>query len=248
MKGGKQYHTCRFTLYFEVILIISDRIRENKLMGGLGSGGKGLRHKAWRSRKLKTTNLPELTIPELIKLHKANPNSTFTFNDIRLTVAETGSVVHLERIKGEKLHTATIKISTVPCNYGGFRYYALCPICQKRVRTLYLHQNLLACRHCFRMGYMSQNATLSQRLRTKRRAIGKKINNDEWTKPKWMRKKTFAKLRSEYLDLGEKEQIADFFSLRKNSSVNRIFDEFGCAIIAAEMWGLQQLGNGFCNP
>lgn len=214
-------------------------------MGGLGSG-KGLRRKAWRSNKLKTSSLPGLKIQELIKLHNANPNSTLTFNDIKLMVADDGSAVHVKGADANKLSASAIKISTVPCNYGGFRHFGHCPTCQKRVKTLYLHREVFACRHCLQMGYQSQNATCSYRLLTKQRAVGQKINNDEWTKPKWMRSKTFARLRNEYFDLNEKEQIAGFFSLRNNRAVDKIFDEYGSAIIAAEVWEMQRFGGGVC--
>lgn len=205
-------------------------------MGGWGSG-KGSRQKAWRSKKLKTSRLPGLNVPKLIKEHKATPNSVFTFQDIKLAVSDTA--IYLEGTDSQKILNDTIKVAKVPCNYGGFRYFALCPICQKRVRTLYLCNTLFACRHCLRMGYSSQNETLSYRLLQKRDALAKKINNDERTKPKWMRKKTFDRLRRKYLDLDEKEQIADILSLRTIRAVDKIFDEYGCAMTAMEILGHQ---------
>jgi hypothetical protein len=87
------------------------------------------------------------------------------------------------------------------------------------------------------MVYSSQNTTFSYRLYRKLKSAKNKLNNDEWTKPKWMRKKTFEKLRANVSELDEKQQIADFFSLRNHRSVNRIYDEYGCAITAAEMLG-----------
>lgn len=86
------------------------------------------------------------------------------------------------------------------------------------------------------MVYFTQNATLSYRLRLKKKAAEKKINGDAWKRPKWMRQKTFARLRKLYFELDEKERIADFFSLRNYRMVNKIFAKYGCALFAAEAW------------
>lgn len=64
----------------------------------------------------------------------------------------------------------------------------------------------------------------------------KKLSNDEWTKPKWMRKKTFERLRNEYFALDEKCDIAHMFSLRNNRIVDKIYERYGSALTAAECW------------
>lgn len=210
-------------------------------MGGYGSG-KGLRIGAWRSKKLKVTSLPGLKAPELVRLHKSDLSNSFRFKDIKISFSDIESPIYLEHMKGEKLLTAEIKLAAVPRNYGGFMYLWHCPICQKRVRTLYLNKTYFACRHCFGMCYHSQNQTLSHRFIDKLKNSGKKINNNEWVRPKWMRKKTFSRLRREYLDLDEKWQIADFFSLRNNRSANEILSKYGSAMTAAEVLGAEMLG------
>lgn len=208
-------------------------------MGGIGSG-RGSRQNAWRSKKLKTESLPGVDVTELIKAYKTTSNNTFHFKDIELVVGD--SVIKVKRVEGEPLQASSINIASMPCHYGGFRYFVHCPYCKKRVRTLYLHSTIFACRHCFKMGYWSQNYTLSYRLLLKSRKAKSKINNDEWTKPKWMRQKTFKRLRSDYFDLDEKEQIASFYSLRNNQQVDKLFAKYGCAIAAADAWGMQHYG------
>lgn len=59
-----------------------------------------------------------------------------------------------------------------------------------------------------------------------------------------MRWKTFKRLRREYLDLDEKEQIAEFFSLRNSKQVDKVFEEYGCAVIAAEVFAMKYFGGG----
>jgi hypothetical protein len=60
------------------------------------------------------------------------------------------------------------------------------------VRSLYvLDGTIPVCRICLGMVYSSQNATFSYRLYKKLKSTKNKLNNDEWTKPRWMRKKTY---------------------------------------------------------
>ncbi len=202
-------------------------------MGGLGSG-KGSRRKAWRSKKLKTDSLPGLVIPELIKKYKANPIDTFLFNNIRLRVFEED--IFIESLEGEKMAIDTIKVVSMPCNYGGARYFGCCPACKRQVRTLYLWKTLFACRHCFKLGYATQNCTLSFRLYLQMETAKEKLIDGEWKKPKWMRKNTFARLREQYFALDEKSEIANFFSLRNNRLVDKIYARYGSALAAAECW------------
>lgn len=57
-----------------------------------------------------------------------------------------------------------IPIVTTPCNYGGKRYWFICPIhnngkyCGKRVAKLYKggNCNYFACRHCYDLTYQSR--------------------------------------------------------------------------------------------
>ncbi len=47
-----------------------------------------------------------------------------------------------------------IGLTTTPCNYGGFRWWFLCPKCRKRVAKLYLWKYFY-CRHCHNLTYRS---------------------------------------------------------------------------------------------
>jgi hypothetical protein len=52
-----------------------------------------------------------------------------------------------------------VELTTTPCNYGGKRYWMVCPSwgCHQRVGTLYFGGGCFACRHCFNLTYKSQN-------------------------------------------------------------------------------------------
>ena len=56
-----------------------------------------------------------------------------------------------------------VSIVETQCNYGGVRYWFLCPLrkngqyCGKRVRKLYKRGNYFGCRKCLELAYQSQN-------------------------------------------------------------------------------------------
>ena len=57
-----------------------------------------------------------------------------------------------------------IRLTTTPCNFGGQRYWFVCPLsvngmeCGRRVRTLYLPPSgkYFGCRYCYNLTYKSQ--------------------------------------------------------------------------------------------
>jgi len=52
-----------------------------------------------------------------------------------------------------------IHFDTVANNYGGQRYYFLCPYCGRRCRILYMYRLHFKCRTCARLNYYSQRVT-----------------------------------------------------------------------------------------
>jgi hypothetical protein len=210
-------------------------------MGGLGSG-KGTRRKAWRSKKRDITSLPEIPVSKLIHAYRGDLNNQFILGKLKCKIHP--SSIHLEHDEKLSLDVSEIEISAFPCNYGGYRYYGLCPACNRCVRSLYvLDGTIPVCRVCLGIVYSSQNATFSYRLYRQLKSAKNKLSNDEWTKPKWMREKTFEQLRAKIFELDEKREIANFFSLRNHRSVNKILDKHGSAIGAAEILGSRLYGS-----
>ena len=71
-----------------------------------------------------------------------------------------------KRNTGEKIKCDyKVQLVKTPCNYGGFRYWFICPIykngvyCGRRVGKLYLAPgtNYYGCRHCYNLSYESRN-------------------------------------------------------------------------------------------
>ena len=64
--------------------------------------------------------------------------------------------------KGEKLHYIGHFTTTFP-NYGGERYWFICPLsgCSRRVAKLYkpIGAKYFGCRHCYNLSYASRNVS-----------------------------------------------------------------------------------------
>jgi hypothetical protein len=50
----------------------------------------------------------------------------------------------------------TYNIVSIDCNYGGKRYFVICPYCHKRFTRLYIVNGILKCRKCGNLNYFSQ--------------------------------------------------------------------------------------------
>lgn len=58
-----------------------------------------------------------------------------------------------------------VRLTTTPCNFGGVRYWFICPLvidgkaCSQRVGTLFLPpgRKYFGCRHCYKLSYESRN-------------------------------------------------------------------------------------------
>lgn len=89
------------------------------------------------------------------------------------------------------------------CNYGGIRYWLLCPHCKKRVGILCAADKLFLCRHCYQIPYESQQQGRFDRVITQKHKLGHFIFDDYqggrgWKKKKGMHWKTFEKLHARY--------------------------------------------------
>lgn len=103
------------------------------------------------------------------------------------------------------------------CNYGGERYWLLCPNCNRRVGILCAAGKLFLCRYCYKVPYESQNESRSDRIITQKHKLGKRIFAEYsmgrgWGKKKGMHQKTFERLYARYCRL-EHQSIIDIEEL-----------------------------------
>lgn len=100
-----------------------------------------------------------------------------------------------------KEHSYIIPIDKQPCNFGGFRYFFRCPLCQCRMRMLYLtDKSIFLCRQCLNLSYKSQLLRPTRRYDYMNEkitnVIEKQGGDTSWNKPKRMHTKTYERLRS----------------------------------------------------
>jgi len=78
-----------------------------------------------------------------------------------------------DRNTGEKTkYDYKIQLTTTPCNFGGVRYWFICPLsrngvyCGRRVAKLYKAPgaNYFGCRHCYDLSYESRNESRLGRI------------------------------------------------------------------------------------
>jgi hypothetical protein len=133
-----------------------------------------------------------------------------------IKVDSTKFKLESESIKGERLEnhfriTFTkgknkdkaykIPIEKQTCNFGGYRFYVRCPSCNTRMRKLYCCNGYFLCRKCLNLGYYSQASRPYWRLTHGASKIIKKLENLGGSlieKPKWMRLKTYEKLKDKH--------------------------------------------------
>lgn len=104
----------------------------------------------------------------------------------------------------------SVPLLTIPCRYGGHRYYFQCPNrnCVRRCEVLYSYGKYFLCRKCCGYLYMSQVNDPLDRLRDAKDKIGYRIFEDydgEWglLKKKGMHQKTFDREYARFRELDE---------------------------------------------
>ncbi|WP_284152179.1 hypothetical protein [Desulfofustis limnaeus] len=96
-----------------------------------------------------------------------------------------------------------IGLSRSECYFGGHRLWFQCPRCHKRVAVLCGAGKLFLCRTCYGLNHASQHENEADRMLRRVRKIRKRLGADMnlfepiLFKPKYMRWRTFERLRRE---------------------------------------------------
>ena len=114
-----------------------------------------------------------------------------------------------------------IPVDWTDCHLGGKRAWWLCPGCGKRVAILYLQATGYRCRTCHNLTYRSsQESRFDRHLRKKFKLcdkLGLGPIERPFFKPKYMRQKTFDRLRWQHMlaDQATTIELAVAFGLLK---------------------------------
>lgn len=130
-------------------------------------------------------------------------------------VVNPGQGVRLSYTSNGQDYNYVVKVTRTFPNYGGVRYWWLCPNCGHRVRILYGGRRFL-CRHCHNLTYETAQkggdllTTIDNRLYLIRRKLQGKwaILDGPGNKPKGMHWDTYSRLVREYLNLKRMRQYA----------------------------------------
>jgi hypothetical protein len=110
----------------------------------------------------------------------------------------------------------SIQLTRTPCRFGGERTWFLCPGrgCGRRVAKLYCAGRYYVCRHCGDLAYSSQREDAGDRALSRAQAIRKRLGGSANMlmpfppKPKGMHWKTYIRLQSESVRLGNQSVIS----------------------------------------
>ncbi len=170
---------------------------------------------------------------DAFKLYKGNTMTGFGVSP--LDIRADARPDHLKiTYRKRKEHSYTIPIDKLPCNYGGFRYFFKCPLCEKRMRFLYFaEQSLFICRGCLNLGYNSQRLRPTKRYDYMSEKVKKLVQSKGgdlkgYKKPSRMHKETYDMLRSKEFYYESKSHQALNTELRQwfGAKAEPYLDEF----------------------
>ena len=178
-------------------------------MGGLGSGNR------WVSGRNTVESCRQIDVRRWAREGMLQPGYWGRWQWTRdgKTVASIRLRAEVGYVELSYMHTAQegpfndvsypVSLETTPCRYGGTRYWFRCPArgCGRRVAILYLGGRIFACRHCYRLAYVSARENAGDRATRRADKIREQLGwepgilNGEGGKPKWMRWRTFEELQ-----------------------------------------------------
>lgn len=163
-------------------------------------------HWGWYWKVKNKKHIPRKLCSSLVaidsfKVFKQGPDMGFSVHPLQVK-AEPGSSCLKITYRNHKNSTYNIPIEKQPCNYGGFRYFFRCPLCQNRMRLLYFAQNsVFLCRKCLNLSYETQYLRPTRRHDYMSEKIKKAIKDRGgdlyfYLKPPHMHQSTYQLLKS----------------------------------------------------
>lgn len=177
------------------------------------------------------SNLPKI---DSFKLFKENGRAFIVKpHDIKAELKNNQLIVTYRK---QKQSSYKINIDKLSCNYGSYRYYFICALCQRRARFLYLEsQSVILCRKCLNLGYKSQRLRTSMRYLDKNQQIidfvkdkGGSIEQNK--RPRYMRKQKFERLKNlatyheQKWHQATNKEVRQWFGAQAESYIDEYFD------------------------
>jgi len=133
----------------------------------------------------------------------------------RDTGEQTGAISYITDSGGVRLsysingspRAQIVVLARTACHYGGARPWFICPVRGERVGVLYLRAGRFACRHCQGLAYASQSEDVVGRMWRRQSKAEAKLEED-WQRPKGMRRKTYEGLISTILACERRRECA----------------------------------------
>ena len=107
-------------------------------------------------------------------------------------IGENRYVTLIYTYKDQERIDYKVQITTTRPNYGGERYWFVCPRCGRIVASLYGDKYFL-CRHCQNLTYKTQQIGFTSRMLERRNKYQDKVSKDG-TKRRWIHWKRYHKL------------------------------------------------------
>lgn len=173
-----------------------------------------------KKRHIARTICSKLISIDSFKLLRQNKKNEFTVQPLEIKAKLADDHLRVT-FRNRKDSAYTIPIDKKPCNYGGFRYYFKCPLCQCRMRILYFAESsIFLCRKCLNLSYKSQKLRPTERYDYMSKKIKDQIkdkggNIDFHKKPKYMHIGTYEKIKNRQFYYERKSYQASNQELRQ---------------------------------
>jgi hypothetical protein len=183
-------------------------------MGGFGSGRQGGSATVESGLTLDLNRLirqrdilPGMHISGSLRWNDAQSGEKIASIDCEASLVSQGHAwARLQYVADGELMDYRVQIEASPCQYGGVRWWWICPLSGRRAAKLYLppDSNVFAARQIHRLAYRSQRDAKIDRTHARQRRLygklGAEYDHHEQTppaRPKGMHHKTYERLTAD---------------------------------------------------
>jgi len=185
--------------------------------------GRGEYHR--RNAKISTDDLLCVRLSDLKRENCLTPGQSYVWHwsrdgervaSVRVTIEY--SFIQFVYSISDKTVNKIIPLTFTPCNFGGYRKWFVCD-CGRRVATMYICGQEMACRHCFNAVYPSQREDAIDRQWRKIYKLQARLK-DDWYRPKGMHIKTFNRITHEWIEANtKKDELFELECARRFSKI-----------------------------